>query len=154
MIPNVLAAAVSRGCTMLHPGYGFLAENAFFVDMCKAHGVNFIGPNVSTLKLCWFCIGHCFVLMNKVYHYTRFPHNQPWAMFWASVIVFFSKLWLIVTKCSGKNTSVQFPLGPKPSCGSLSCLKSGLLSCLVLNMSLNNLSAQCSSSFLFNFFNC
>lgn len=47
MIPNVLAAATSRQCTMLHPGYGFLAENAVFVEMCRDHGVNFIGPNVS-----------------------------------------------------------------------------------------------------------
>lgn len=45
---NVLSAAISRGCTMLHPGYGFLAENANFVDMCTEHRINFIGPNVST----------------------------------------------------------------------------------------------------------
>lgn len=32
---------------MLHPGYGFLSENANFVDMCREHGINFIGPNVS-----------------------------------------------------------------------------------------------------------
>lgn len=49
---NVLAAAISRKCTMLHPGYGFLAENAGFVDMCQEHGVNFIGPHVSRLCLC------------------------------------------------------------------------------------------------------
>lgn len=47
MIPNVLSAAISHGCTMLHPGYGFLAENATFVEMCREHGINFIGPNVS-----------------------------------------------------------------------------------------------------------
>lgn len=47
LIPNVLSAAISRGCTMLHPGYGFLAENAVFVEMCREHGINFIGPNVS-----------------------------------------------------------------------------------------------------------
>lgn len=47
MIPNVLSAAISRGCTMLHPGYGFLSENAVFVEMCREHGINFIGPNVS-----------------------------------------------------------------------------------------------------------
>lgn len=47
LIPNVLAAAISRKCTMLHPGYGFLAENAVFVEMCREHGINFIGPNVS-----------------------------------------------------------------------------------------------------------
>jgi biotin carboxylase len=53
VIPNVLAAATSRQCTMLHPGYGFLAENAVFVEMCRDHGVNFIGPNVSgRTRLC------------------------------------------------------------------------------------------------------
>ncbi|PPD80893.1 hypothetical protein GOBAR_DD22189 [Gossypium barbadense] len=33
LIPNVLSAALSRNCTMLHPGYGFLAENAVFVEI-------------------------------------------------------------------------------------------------------------------------
>lgn len=51
VIPNVLSAAISRGCTMLHPGYGFLSENALFVEMCRDHGINFIGPNVSVLYL-------------------------------------------------------------------------------------------------------
>lgn len=55
VIPNVLSAAISRGCTMLHPGYGFLAENAVFVEMCREHGINFIGPNVSTLKFSSYC---------------------------------------------------------------------------------------------------
>ncbi|CAL5441817.1 unnamed protein product [Camellia sinensis] len=50
VIPNVLSAAISRGCTMLHPGYGFLAENAVFVEMCREHGINFIGPNVDLLR--------------------------------------------------------------------------------------------------------
>ncbi|XP_042418813.1 biotin carboxylase 2, chloroplastic-like [Zingiber officinale] len=50
-IQNVLSAAVSRGCTMLHPGYGFLAENARFVDMCRGHGVNFIGPNPDSIRV-------------------------------------------------------------------------------------------------------
>lgn len=50
-IPNVLSAAVSRGCTMLHPGYGFLAENASFVDICKEHGINFIGPNPDSIRV-------------------------------------------------------------------------------------------------------
>lgn len=54
MIPNVLSAAMSRGCTMLHPGYGFLSENAVFVDMCREHGINFIGPNVSFLSDCLY----------------------------------------------------------------------------------------------------
>ncbi|KAF8407362.1 hypothetical protein HHK36_006490 [Tetracentron sinense] len=51
VIPNVLSAAVSRGCTMLHPGYGFLAENAVFVEMCREHGINFIGPNPDSIRV-------------------------------------------------------------------------------------------------------
>ncbi|KAJ8444912.1 hypothetical protein Cgig2_015258 [Carnegiea gigantea] len=51
VIPNVLSAAVSRGCTMLHPGYGFLAENAVFVEMCRSHGINFIGPNPDSIRV-------------------------------------------------------------------------------------------------------
>lgn len=50
-IPNIVSAAVSRGCTMLHPGYGFLAENATFVDICKDHGLNFIGPNPDSIRV-------------------------------------------------------------------------------------------------------
>lgn len=51
LIHNVLSAAVSRGCTMLHPGYGFLAENALFVEMCNEHGINFIGPNPDSIRV-------------------------------------------------------------------------------------------------------
>uniref|UniRef100_A0A803MP18 biotin carboxylase n=1 Tax=Chenopodium quinoa TaxID=63459 RepID=A0A803MP18_CHEQI len=51
VIPNVLSAAVSRGCSMLHPGYGFLAENAVFVEMCREHGINFIGPNPDSIRV-------------------------------------------------------------------------------------------------------
>lgn len=51
LIHNVLSAAVSRGCTMLHPGYGFLAENALFVEMCNDHGINFIGPNPDSIRI-------------------------------------------------------------------------------------------------------
>ncbi|KAI3498028.1 hypothetical protein L1887_33728 [Cichorium endivia] len=51
LIPNVLSAAISHGCTMLHPGYGFLAENAVFVEMCRGHGINFIGPNPDSIRV-------------------------------------------------------------------------------------------------------
>ncbi|KAG2664914.1 hypothetical protein I3760_16G104600 [Carya illinoinensis] len=49
LIPNVLSAVISRKCTMLNPGYGFLAENAVFVEMCREHGINFIGPNPDSI---------------------------------------------------------------------------------------------------------
>ncbi|KAL5563652.1 hypothetical protein UlMin_033399 [Ulmus minor] len=51
-IPNVLSAAISHGCTMLHPGYGLLAENVLFVgpsQMCREHGISFIGPNPDSI---------------------------------------------------------------------------------------------------------
>ncbi|KAL0794608.1 hypothetical protein Bca101_065985 [Brassica carinata] len=51
LIPNVLSAAISRGCTMLHPGYGFLSENALFVEMCRDHRINFIGPNPDSIRV-------------------------------------------------------------------------------------------------------
>ncbi|CAJ2676363.1 unnamed protein product [Trifolium pratense] len=51
VIPNILAAASGRNCTMLHPGYGFLAENAVFVEMCREHGINFIGPNPDSIRV-------------------------------------------------------------------------------------------------------
>ena len=43
-IPNIIAAALTRNATALHPGYGFLAENARFAEICKDHQITFIGP--------------------------------------------------------------------------------------------------------------
>uniref|UniRef100_A0A0D6QUQ2 Biotin carboxylase n=2 Tax=Spermatophyta TaxID=58024 RepID=A0A0D6QUQ2_ARACU len=48
---NILSAALTRGCTMLHPGYGFLSENASFVSVCRDHGINFIGPNPDSIRV-------------------------------------------------------------------------------------------------------
>ncbi len=43
-IPNIIAAALTRGATAIHPGYGFLAENARFAEICADHNLTFIGP--------------------------------------------------------------------------------------------------------------
>src|SRR5215207_2965 len=43
-IPAIVSAALVTGCDALHPGYGFLAENAFLADICQQVGVTFIGP--------------------------------------------------------------------------------------------------------------
>jgi len=43
-IPNILSAAEITGAEAVHPGYGFLAENAHFADVCESAGIKFIGP--------------------------------------------------------------------------------------------------------------
>ncbi len=43
-IPRIMAAAEVTGADAIHPGYGFLAENASFSDICLSSGVTFIGP--------------------------------------------------------------------------------------------------------------
>ncbi|HEY8446247.1 MAG TPA: acetyl-CoA carboxylase biotin carboxylase subunit [Thermomicrobiales bacterium] len=43
-IPAVISAALVTGCDALHPGYGFLAENAYLADVCQQVGITFIGP--------------------------------------------------------------------------------------------------------------
>jgi acetyl-CoA carboxylase biotin carboxylase subunit len=43
-IPNIIAAALTRNAEAIHPGYGFLAENARFAEICADHQISFIGP--------------------------------------------------------------------------------------------------------------
>ena len=49
-IPNILAAATSRGVDAIHPGYGFLAENDRFAEMCSDHGITFVGPSPHAIR--------------------------------------------------------------------------------------------------------
>ncbi len=44
-IPAILSAAAITGADAIHPGYGFLSENAKFAEMVDAHGLTFIGPS-------------------------------------------------------------------------------------------------------------
>ena len=48
-IPNIIAAALTRGATAIHPGYGFLAENARFAEICADHNLTFIGPTAAAM---------------------------------------------------------------------------------------------------------
>ena len=43
-IPHIMAAAEITNADAIHPGYGFLAENAKFAQICTDHGIKFIGP--------------------------------------------------------------------------------------------------------------
>ena len=47
-IPNIISAALISGADAIHPGYGFLAENARFAEICADHGLTFIGPSPDT----------------------------------------------------------------------------------------------------------
>lgn len=49
-IPNIIAAAISRGADAIHPGYGFLAENDRFAEICAAHGLTFVGPSAEAIR--------------------------------------------------------------------------------------------------------
>ncbi|MFN5195004.1 MAG: acetyl-CoA carboxylase biotin carboxylase subunit, partial [Cyanobacteriota bacterium] len=49
-IPNILAAATSRGADAIHPGYGFLAENDRFAEICGDHGLTFVGPSPEAIR--------------------------------------------------------------------------------------------------------
>lgn len=48
---QLIAIAREQGCTAIHPGYGFLAENAEFARRCQAAGLTFVGPTPETLQL-------------------------------------------------------------------------------------------------------
>ncbi len=50
-IPNILSACEITGADALHPGYGFLSENANFASICESCGLNFIGPSPEAIAL-------------------------------------------------------------------------------------------------------
>jgi acetyl-CoA carboxylase biotin carboxylase subunit len=49
-IPNIISAALTRNATAIHPGYGFLAENARFAEICADHKIIFIGPSPEAIR--------------------------------------------------------------------------------------------------------
>jgi acetyl-CoA carboxylase, biotin carboxylase subunit len=50
-IPRIIAAAEITGADAIHPGYGFLAENAEFAETCQASNVTFIGPTAEQIRV-------------------------------------------------------------------------------------------------------
>ena len=48
--PAVISAAMITGCDAIHPGYGFLSEDATFAEACAAHQLTFIGPRPEVLE--------------------------------------------------------------------------------------------------------
>lgn len=49
-IPHIMAAAEITNADGIHPGYGFLAENARFAEICGEHGIKFIGPTPEQIR--------------------------------------------------------------------------------------------------------
>lgn len=50
-IANILSACVLTGADAIHPGFGFLSENAKFAKMCKECNIKFIGPDYTSIEL-------------------------------------------------------------------------------------------------------
>lgn len=48
-VPNIIAAAQITGADAIHPGYGFLSENAKFASICEEHNIVFIGPRAECI---------------------------------------------------------------------------------------------------------
>ena len=49
-IPNIISAAEISGADAIHPGYGFLAENTYFAEVCEMSGIKFIGPKKESIE--------------------------------------------------------------------------------------------------------
>src|SRR5437762_9960394 len=49
-MPKIMAAAEITGADSIHPGYGFLAENAKFAEICAGYGIKFIGPTAEQIS--------------------------------------------------------------------------------------------------------
>src|SRR5271155_3050746 len=50
-MPAILSAALITGAEAIHPGYGFLSENAAFAEMVEAHNLVFIGPTAAHIRM-------------------------------------------------------------------------------------------------------
>ena len=50
-IPRIVSAAEIANVDAIHPGYGFLAENAHFAEVCRSCNIEFIGPSVESMQL-------------------------------------------------------------------------------------------------------
>jgi len=50
-IPSIISVAEVSGADAIHPGYGFLSENAHFAEVCESSGLNFIGPSSEVISL-------------------------------------------------------------------------------------------------------
>ncbi|HDS00686.1 MAG TPA: acetyl-CoA carboxylase biotin carboxylase subunit, partial [candidate division Zixibacteria bacterium] len=50
-VKRIISAAEVTNCDAIHPGYGFLAENADFAEICESCGLTFIGPSPESMRM-------------------------------------------------------------------------------------------------------
>jgi acetyl-CoA carboxylase, biotin carboxylase subunit len=50
-VPNIMSVALMSGADAIHPGYGFLSENASFAEICREHRIKFIGPSPEVIRM-------------------------------------------------------------------------------------------------------
>src|SRR5450432_3304483 len=50
-IPSIISAAEITNVDAIHPGYGFLSENADFAEVCETSGIKFIGPSPEVIRM-------------------------------------------------------------------------------------------------------
>lgn len=50
-VANIMSVALMTGADAIHPGYGFLAENASFAEICADHQIKFIGPSAEMIRM-------------------------------------------------------------------------------------------------------
>ena len=48
-VPNIISAALITGCDSVHPGYGFLAEDHYFAEICGKYNLTFVGPSTESI---------------------------------------------------------------------------------------------------------
>jgi len=49
-IPNIISACEVTNSDAIHPGYGFLAENSYFAEVCETCGITFVGPTKDSME--------------------------------------------------------------------------------------------------------
>ena len=49
-VPHIIAAALNTGSDAIHPGAGFLAENAYFSEVCRRYHITFVGPTPENIR--------------------------------------------------------------------------------------------------------
>src|SRR5574337_1093574 len=73
---KIIETAISSGADAIHPGYGFLSENADFADLCEKKKLNFIGPSGKSMRLCGDKMECKDAMMRSEEHTSELSHHS------------------------------------------------------------------------------